>query len=66
MCPPDGDPFDLDGVAALVWDTLDEATSIDELADDLAAVFDQPLADVRSDTSKLLEGLVALGVVEVR
>lgn len=58
---PAAEPLDLDGVAALVWDALSQPVTLDELADDLAAVFERPVADVRPEVERLVAGLVAAG-----
>lgn len=65
VSPAAGAPLlELDGVAALVWEALAEPVAVDELAADLAAVFDQPLADVAPEVERMVAGLVAAGAAE--
>lgn len=66
MSPPRGRTFELGGTADLVWQALSEPATLDELADDLAAVFDQPAEIVRDEVRQLLARLVTEGVVDER
>ncbi|HET7486628.1 MAG TPA: PqqD family protein [Acidimicrobiales bacterium] len=59
--PPEGATFDLDGVAGLVWEALDEPVTIDDLAADLAAVFDRPVEEVGPEVARVVAELVAAG-----
>ena len=55
--------FELDGIPALVWEALAEPVTLDELVDDLAAIFDQRRAVVRTEVERVLAGLEAAGAV---
>jgi hypothetical protein len=49
--------FDLNLVAAFVWDLLDGRRSIDELASRVRAQFGPSVPDARRDVAQLLEAL---------
>ena len=58
--------LDLRDIPALVWEALEDELSLDELVDDLAAVFDQPPDTIRGDVHALVARLVAMTVAERR
>lgn len=51
-------------ISALVWQVIADPVSVDELVDDLAAVFDQPAPAIRGDVRDLLSWMVASGLAE--
>lgn len=56
--------LELRDIPALVWEVLAEPASLDELVEDLAAVFDQPAPAVRHEVSELLASMLSVGLVE--
>ncbi len=56
--------LELRHIPALVWEVLAEPASLDELVEDLAAVFDQPASAVREEVSELLASMLSAGLVE--
>lgn len=62
MSPAAGsEVIELTGIAALVWEVLGEPVAVDDLVDDVAAVFGQTAAAVHDDLERLLVGLVDAG-----
>lgn len=55
---------ELRGVPALVWQAIADPVSADELAEDLAAVFDQSAPAIRDDVRELLAWMVEAGLAE--
>lgn len=58
-----GELFQLNLVAAFVWDLLDGATTIDRLAAEVTAAFDVDNARARADVEALLRRLDDLGLL---
>lgn len=56
----------LDRLASLIWPFLDGETTVEELVDDLAAVFEVAREDVRSDLAAMLSALWTAGFLEPR
>jgi hypothetical protein len=52
-----GELHHLDQIGALVWQILDEHTTVDELTSDLAAAFDADESVIRRDVEGLLDRL---------
>jgi len=57
--------FGLDQVGARMWDVLNEAFSIQAAYETLLQEYDVPPGQLREDLDELLEGLVALGLVQL-
>lgn len=55
--------LDLRDIPALVWEALEDELSLDELVDDLAAVFDQPPDAIRGDVHALVDAMAQAGAV---
>lgn len=60
-----GTSIELRGAGSLLWQTLDEPTSLGELGDDLADAFDEPADEVWQGTVSAVRELVGRGFVEV-
>jgi len=54
----------LDELATLVWNTLDGAATLDELAEDFADVFEAELEVVRNDLVTLVQGIGRAGLLQ--
>ena len=61
--PPSGATFELQGIEALVWDALAHEGTLDDLVEDLAAVFDRPTSAVRADVAAMVDAFVRSGAV---
>ena len=61
--PETGRVARLDRVGSLVWACLDGESSLDEIADDLAAAFGTAVTVVRPDVVDLIERLSEMGLV---
>jgi len=61
--PAGGTTFELHGIEALVWEALAQQGTLDDLVEDLAAVFGRAASDVRADVTPLVDALVLTGVV---
>jgi hypothetical protein len=57
--------FGLQGVAAHVWDALQEPRSVGEICDGVMDQFDVPLDVCRADVSRFILSLRDAGLVEV-
>jgi hypothetical protein len=62
--PESGRVTRLDGIASLVWEHLDESTTIAELVDDLTFAFAADRAVVDADVGRLVTRFVAVGIAE--
>jgi len=56
--------LELRDIPALVWEALDGELSLDQLVEDLAAVFDQSDEAIRADVGELVAAMVEAGLVE--
>lgn len=64
MSPGDGAAVvELRDIPALVWEAFDDDVSLDELVEDLAAVFDQSADAIRADVGEFVAAMVAAGLV---
>lgn len=63
--PADDEPLVLTGSGPLVWDAVDRETTVDALAEGLAARFEIDVDVVRRDIGPLVDGLVAVGALVV-
>ncbi len=64
MSPGDGVAVvELRDIPALVWEAFDDDASLDELVEDLAAVFDQSADAIRADVGEFVAAMVAAGLV---
>jgi hypothetical protein len=59
----DGTSVTLSGSGASVWQLLDDARTIPEIADDLASVYDVEPSQIATDIEPLLAELAASGFV---
>jgi hypothetical protein len=57
--------FALDEVGARIWELLERAPTLDEVAHDLADRYDAPVAEIRADAEAFLDGLRRQGLVRV-
>ncbi len=55
--------MELRDIPALVWEAFDDDVSLDELVEDLAAVFDQSADAIRADVGEFVAAMVAAGLV---
>lgn len=55
---------DLRDIPALVWEALAEPLTLDELVEDLAAVFDRSGPAIRAEVEALLDDMAMAGLVE--
>jgi hypothetical protein len=60
----DGTSVTLAGSGASVWALLDEARTIGDLADDLAAIYDADPSQIAGDIEPLLDELAQSGYVD--
>lgn len=56
--------LELRDIPALVWEALDGELSLDQLVEDLAAVFDQSDEAIRADVGELVAAMVEAGLVD--
>lgn len=64
VCPPGTSQTHLVSTPGeLIWELLDEPTTVTEIADRLADRFDTTPAEIHSDVAALLADLIALGAV---
>ena len=63
LTPQRSEPLLLEGIGALIWDLLDEPTTAQRLASDLAEGFGRPEEDVARDINVLLEHLMIVGAL---
>ena len=65
LLPPGSpDPVQLGGAAALVWDVLEEPTSVAEATDILARACGEDPSHVRPDVEDVVDELCRLGAAE--
>ncbi len=63
LTPQRDEPLLLEGIGALIWDLLNEPTTAQQLACDLAEGFGRPENDVARDINVLLEHLMIVGAL---
>jgi hypothetical protein len=63
LTPQRSEPLLLEGIGALIWDLLNESTTAQRLASDLAEGFGRPEDDVARDINVLLEHLMIVGAL---
>ena len=57
--------FGLQGVAAHIWDTLQEPRSVAEICDDVTTQFDVPSEICRADVSRFVISMCNAGLIEI-
>jgi hypothetical protein len=61
-----GDYFALDEVGAAIWERLNEGLALSEVVEHLLSRYDGDAQTVRDDVQRLVEELVAAGLLERR
>ena len=65
MSPSDQAPIlELRDIPAMVWEAFGDELSLDELVDDLAAVFGEPADAIRPEVDELVTGMVQAGLLD--
>lgn len=59
-----GRAFEMDGVAADIWNLIDGKRSVDEIAESLAQEYDASPTELLQDTQAFVEQLLAAGLAE--
>lgn len=59
-----GEMFDLNLVGGYVWELLDGSRTVDDIADEVAGIFDGSAESIRRDIVNLLDDLQRMSLVE--
>lgn len=66
MVVGEGEVHVLSGPAAVIWHVLRDAATTDEVTDEVARVYERPIAEVRSSVEGCVRTLARRGLVEER